>query len=220
MKVTSIFGKVGLLLAILAAFAVGLFGTMRLSLYNPTVKVPDIVGKDRVTAESELAGIGLKLTARLTRYVPDKQPNTILDQTPHPGETVKKGLPIAVIVARGPKEGEVPDENANTDEEETTNENGNANSSGSNNSNGKPAVVRKKVDNKNANAGNKSGNKNANANTNNKNANANSVNKNANANAANGNKNANVNAVNKNANVSKGVNANGGNRNRRATPEP
>ena len=216
MKVTSILGKVALLVAVLAAFVIGLFGTIRLSLYNPTVEVPNVVGKDKATAEAELAGLGLNLKARMTRYVPDKQPNTILDQSPLPGAKVKKGLPIGVVIARAPKEGEAPDENANSDEEDiTANENGNANTGSANST--APATKKpvNKNTNKNANARNKNSNKNSNSNTANKNANANAanVNKNANANVNNANK-GNTNTVNK------GVNANTKNSNRRVTPEP
>ena len=216
MKVTSILGKVALLVAVLAAFVIGLFGTIRLSLYNPTVEVPNVVGKDKAAAEAELAGLGLNLKARMTRYVPDKQPNTILDQSPLPGAKVKKGLPIGVVIARAPKEGEAPDENASSDDEDiTANENANANT-GSDNS-GKPATKKPviKNTNKNANIANKNGSKNVNSSAANKNANANTanVNKNANANVNNANK-GNTNTVNK------GVNANSKNSNRRTTPEP
>ena len=222
MKVTSILGKVALLVAVLAAFVIGLFGTIRLSLYNPTVEVPNVVGKDKAAAEAELAGLGLNLKARMTRYVPDKQPNTILDQSPLPGAKVKKGLPIGVVIARAPKEGEAPDENASSGEEDiTANENGNANTGSTNNN--APAVKKpiNKNSNKNANVNNKNGNKNSN-----KNGNSNTANKNANANSANGNKNANANTNAGNANksntntVNKGANANTKNSNRRVTPEP
>jgi beta-lactam-binding protein with PASTA domain len=223
-KVTSIFGKVVLLAAVLAAFLIGLFGTIRLSLRNPEVKVPNVVGKDKATAEAELASLGLNLKARMTRYVPDKQPNTILDQSPQPDSVVKKGLPVAVIIARAPKEGEAPEEEA-SDEEETT-ENTNANTSSGGNSNAPPAAKKpvNKNTNKNANTANKNGNKNGNSNSANKNGNNSNGNKNANANNANANKGngnkANANNANKgNANRSN-TNANSGNRNRRTTPEP
>jgi beta-lactam-binding protein with PASTA domain len=218
-KVFSILGKVGLLVAILAAFIVGLFGTIRLSLHNPEVKVPNIVGKDRATAEAELASVGLSIRQRMTRYVPDKSPNTVLDQTPQPGAIVKKGLPIAVIVARAPKEGEAPDENANAGDEETPpDETANANSAGNSNA----SVPKKKPVNKNANSSNKNGNKNANGN---RNANANLPGGNRNLGNANAGKNLNANrnannANRGNANKPPNANANGGNRNRRATPEP
>jgi beta-lactam-binding protein with PASTA domain len=216
-KVFSILGKVGLLVAILAAFIVGLFGTIRLSLHNPEVKVPNIVGKDRATAEAELASVGLSIRQRMTRYVPDKSPNTVLDQTPQPGAIVKKGLPIAVIVARAPKEGEAPDENAG-DEETPPDETANANSAGNSNA----SVPKKKPVNKNANSSNKNGNKNANGN---RNANANLPGGNRNLGNANAGKNLNANrnannANRGNANKPPNANANGGNRNRRATPEP
>lgn len=214
---SSVLGKVALLVGLLVAFGVGLFGTIKLALYNPAVKVPNVVGKDRMTGESELESGGLNLRVRMTRYVPDKAPNTILDQSPHPDEVVKKGQTIAVVLARAPKENEAPPDELADDDEETT-DNANANTSGnSSNSNGnvnrKKSDSKNKSDNKNANNRNKNSNSAKSTNKNgNKNSNAN------NANSSGSNKNANNNKpAAKNANAS---NANSGNRNRRTTPEP
>ena len=227
-SVSSIIGKIGLLAAILAAFTVGLFGTIRMALYNPAVQVPNVVGQDRLAGESTLEQKGLNLRVRMTRYVPDKAPNTILDQSPHPDETVKKGQTVAVVLARAPKDDEAP---AELPADDNNNENGNSNVDASNNTDNKAGNSNKKrADNKNNN-GNKNNNSNKNAN---KSDNKNSGNKNANSNKnANGNsnksdnKNTNSNSKGDNKNANKGNsnkgngnNANSGNRNRRTTPEP
>jgi beta-lactam-binding protein with PASTA domain len=100
-------GKVGIVLAIGAAFLSGLAGTVYLSLRSAEVKVPDIIGKDRLAAEAALSDAGLHLRQRGTRYSADVQPNTILDQMPKAGEVIKVGQTVAIVLSRAAaKEGE------------------------------------------------------------------------------------------------------------------
>lgn len=178
-------GKVGTVLAIAVAFLFGMVGTVYLSLRTAEVKVPDLSGKDRFTAESQLEDIGLKIRVRGLRPSTDKKPDTILNQLPEAGLIVKEGIEVAVEVTRAPKEGESvpssaeeiaaqeeakPADNSNT-QAANTNQNGNQN---------------KPPKNKNT---NKNTNKNAN-NSNNSN-NINNANRNANANNRNANRNTN-----------------------------
>lgn len=172
-------GKVGIVLAIAVAFLFGMVGTVYLSLRTAEVKVPDLSGKDRFTAESELEDVGLKIRVRGTRPSTDMKPDTILNQLPEAGLIVKEGIEVAVEVTRAPKEGESvppsaeeiaaqseakPADNSNT-QAAATNQNGNQN---------------KPPKNKNT---NKNTNKNAN--------NSNNANRNANANKSNANRNTN-----------------------------
>lgn len=83
---------------LLTAFAAGMAGVMYLSLSGKEVKVPEIVGKDFVQSEKELAALGLKLKKRADRPSVEKI-NTVLEQLPRPGETVKTGQMILVVVA-------------------------------------------------------------------------------------------------------------------------
>src|SRR2546430_2734955 len=94
------FSRLGILLGIAVAFVTGLFGTVYLSLRSPEVKVPEIVGKNYLDAEAALEKAGLKVRKRASRYSADTRPDTVLDQTPHAGEVVKEGSPVAVVTSR------------------------------------------------------------------------------------------------------------------------
>jgi beta-lactam-binding protein with PASTA domain len=100
----SVLSKIGILLLAAAAFVVGLTGTVYLSLLSPEVKVPEVTGKNRAKAEAELSKAGLRMHEKTTRPSKDADPDTILDQSPRPGEVVKVGQAIAVIVSRRPVE--------------------------------------------------------------------------------------------------------------------
>jgi hypothetical protein len=98
--------RLGIILAVAIAFLTGLAGTVYLSLRSPEVKVPDVVGKDMVSGEALLNDSGLNIRKRASRYSPEARPNTILDQSPRPGEVVKEGQTVAVVVSRAPTEAE------------------------------------------------------------------------------------------------------------------
>lgn len=182
-RALSALGKVGILLAVLVAFVFGLLGTVYLSLRTAEVKVPDVLGKDRFSAETLLDDAGLKLRVRGVRPSAEK-PDTILSQLPQAGEIVKAGIPVAVEVSRAPKEGEsVPSVSIEpVQEAEKPAENVNQASSGTNQNQNKPP--KNKNTNKNSNNSNNGNsntarNANANRNTNDRNANANNGNSNS-----------------------------------------
>jgi hypothetical protein len=188
-------GKVGIVLAVLIAFLFGMLGTVYLSLRTAEVKVPDVLGKDRLTAETMLEDAGLKLRVRGARPSTEKPPDTILSQLPEAGLTVKTGIEVAVEVSRPPKEGErvSSSEEAPAQQAEKPVDNANQGSTATN-------------QNQNQNQNKPPKNKNTNKNANNKNAN--------NSNNANGNANATRNANNRNANATRNTN----NRNANTTP--
>lgn len=99
-------GRVGIIAGVAIAFFLGLAGTIYLSLRTSEVKVPDIVGKDRMTGETTLSDAGLNIRVRATRPATDAKPDTILAQLPHAGQVVKVGQTVAVDVSRAAKEGE------------------------------------------------------------------------------------------------------------------
>ncbi len=204
-RALSALSKIGIIIAIAVAFILGLGGTIYLSLRSPEVKVPDVKGKDRMTAESALDGAGLHMRVRATRFSPDAQPDTIIDQSPQKDQVIKVGQTVAVVLARGAKEGESaptvtgnnntekkPETNKGTpnqntrDAWETSNQNENQNKPKSN----------KNANNRNANNSNNANNGNSNRNANNRNAsNGNANNRNVNTSAPNVNRSAdNVNA--------------------------
>lgn len=183
--------KVGIIITIAVAFIFGLGGTVYLSLRSPEVKVPDVKGKDRMTAESALDDLGLHMKVRATRFSPEAKPDTILDQLPQKDEVIKVGQTVAVVLARAPKEGEHAPETP-TGPEEKKPENGNgaqnqntdASSTAATNQNGNQNKPKKpkNANNKNANNSNNANNGNRNA------ANGNAANRNVNTSAPNANR--------------------------------
>lgn len=93
--------------ALMFAFAGGLVAVVYYSLSGKEVSVPDITGKDFYESEKELASLGLKIKRRAER-VSDAKMNTVLEQLPKPGETVKTGQMILVVVSKAPAPGDVP----------------------------------------------------------------------------------------------------------------
>lgn len=105
--------------AFAAMFLVGLVGVVYMSLQGKEVSVPEIVGKDYVASEKELTSLGLKIKRRADRFS-DAAPNTVLEQLPHPGETVKTGQMILVVVSKQNPDGqETPTTLKKSDEDDT-----------------------------------------------------------------------------------------------------
>jgi outer membrane biosynthesis protein TonB len=209
-------GKIGIVLAIGIAFLSGLAGTVYLSLRSAEVRVPEIVGKDRMAAESALTDTGLRMRLRATRFSAEAQPNTILDQSPKPGEVIKVGQTVAVVLSRAAaKEGETSTppgtaENKPETDKPKGNENANTSASANNkneNQNQNKEKRNRNTNNKNANNSNNSNNGNANnrnaSNSNNRNV---TPNRNANANSGNANTNSNPGGTNTNTNKRPPVN--------------
>ena len=98
-KGISALGKLAVVGLLIAAFVVGMAGVVVMSLSGSEIKVPEIVGKDFVASEKELASLGLKIRKRADRESTE-QINTVLEQLPKPGETVKSGQWISVVVSK------------------------------------------------------------------------------------------------------------------------
>ncbi len=172
--------RIFIVVGIAIAFGLGLLGAIYLSLRSSETRVPDIVGKDRTSAESTINSAGLNFRVRATRPASDAKPDTVLIQLPHAGETVKVGQTVAVDISRPTKEGEsstTTNSNANTNtsiEKKPANDNANTNTSKNDNKPKRKPADKNANDNLNANA-NRPANRNRNTNTN-----ANAVNLNAN----------------------------------------
>ena len=218
-------GRIGIVIAVLVAFFFGLAGTVYLSLRSPEVQVPDLRGQNRYGARQTLEDMGLRMRERSTRYDPEARPDTILDQLPRAGETVKGGQTIFVTISTAqPREGErvsqpTGNANANRETNESPTANDNRNDNRRSNTNNRNANARnsnnRNANNSNANNGN--ANRNANSNSN-RNLNANNRNASGNANNRNSN-NRNLDNRNENRNEnSRPANNNNGNRNRRPPP--
>jgi beta-lactam-binding protein with PASTA domain len=212
--------RITIVIAIAIVFVFGLASTVFLSLRSSEVKVPDVVGKDRLEAERVLGDAGLNFRVRTKRPSNQVQADMVLFQVPKAGDVVKVGQTVAMDISRPAKEGEAseavvpeksPEENPSS---QNTNETANANEN-------KPK--KNKNTNKNANDNENANNRNRNANAN-ANANANRAAANKNANNGNTNKATNLNSnrptVNGNSNSNRGVNQNGPGRPAAAKPSP
>ena len=104
----SAIGKLFIVVTLAATFLVGMVGVVYMSLQGDEIKVPEITGKDFVESEKELTALGLKIKKRADRYSNEKQ-NTILEQLPKAGDTVKTGQMILVVTSKLDAEaGEAP----------------------------------------------------------------------------------------------------------------
>ncbi len=191
-------GQGAILAGIAITFFLGLLGTVYLSLRSPEVRVPDIVGKDRASAESTISDAGLNFRVRATRPIGNSQPDTVLLQLPGAGEMVKAGQTVAVDISRAAREGESVTSGQAEPTPEKAAENTNENQAADTNKNdNKPKRPRNT-------------NNNANGNNNNSRANANG-NRNANTRAVNGNTEGRSTLnTNNRANANRPVNTNSG----------
>src|SRR5712691_933395 len=164
--------RILIVIGIAVAFSIGLVGAVVLSLSSSKTTVPNIVGKDRITAENEISAARLNFRVRATRPASDAQPNTVLIQIPGAGVVVKVGQTVAVDISRATKEGETSTttpSNTNAAAEKKP-ENTNASNSAANSNDNKPKKMpANRNDNTNANANrntNRAANQNRNANAN------------------------------------------------------
>lgn len=98
-------GKLAVVAVLLAAFLAAMAGVVYMSLSGEEIAVPEITGKDFFESEKELAALGLKIKKRADRPSTDRI-NTVLEQLPKAGETVKTGQLIFVVVSKAGLEGE------------------------------------------------------------------------------------------------------------------
>lgn len=200
-RIVSAFGKLGAAAVIAAVFAFGLIATVYLSIRSPEIQVPEVVNQSYSDGEATLEKAGLDIRERAKRYKPDVQPGVILDQSPRAGDIVKAGQTIAVVVSRGPKEGEQPPPAEEVPGEKGEGSKPAANENSASSSNKNENRERPKNTNRNTNR-NTNGNSNANRNANARNTNLN-ANRGANANRT----------LNTNANRPRTVNTNARNAN-------
>jgi len=98
-KSFSALGNLAVIIVLLMAFGAGMAGVVYMSLSGSELKVPEIIGKDFVASEKELAALGLRIKRRADR-VSAEPINTVLEQLPKAGETVKTGQMILVVVSK------------------------------------------------------------------------------------------------------------------------
>jgi hypothetical protein len=113
-----VFGRLVGLGILLAIFLFSMGSVVFMSLQGAEVRVPEITGKDLSAGEEVLASLGLKLKKRADRFS-EEAPNTIIEQLPKPGETVKTGQLILVVTSKGPGEGMLPKALQKSDEDDS-----------------------------------------------------------------------------------------------------
>jgi len=119
-KGASAFGKLFVLIALAATFLTGMVGVVYMSLQGDEIKVPEVVGKDLNAGEQELAALGLRIKKRAARPSAEKM-NTILEQLPKAGDTVKTGQMILVVISEAGASGEeIPAATRKTSDEDDT----------------------------------------------------------------------------------------------------
>ena len=148
-KVLTALKRIFIVIGIFIAFTLGLLGAIYLSLRSSETRVPDIVGKDRMSAENTISSAGLNFRVRATRPTSEAKPDTVLIQLPHAGEIVKVGQTVAVDISRPGAEGEALPTSSNTNSESANKpENSNSNDSGADTNDNKD---KRKPTNRNAN---------------------------------------------------------------------
>ena len=170
-QILLIIKRVVIVIGIAVAFSLGLLGAIYLSLRSSETRVPDVVGKDRASAENTIEEAGLNFRVRATRATAEAKPDVVLIQLPAAGVTVKVGQTVAVDISRASANGESgTPESANTNTSDNQNQNANTTTSSAS-----ASPTPKKKSSPRAN-----NNPNANANAANRNLNANSVTTNSN----------------------------------------
>jgi serine/threonine-protein kinase len=86
----------------------GSSATLVVSTGKPQAQVPDVVGRSFDEASSTLQAAGFKVT-RTDKESADKDPGTVLEQSPKSGTTTDTGTVIALTVAKAPSQVAVPD---------------------------------------------------------------------------------------------------------------
>ncbi|MDI3299193.1 MAG: Stk1 family PASTA domain-containing Ser/Thr kinase [Bacillota bacterium] len=99
-----------LLGALLLLLGAGGYGAWRLAGWFdvPTVRVPKVVGLTLSDATRTLQQAQLILSVADQRYSQRYPANVIISQDPPPGEAVKAGQPVRVVVSQGPEQVTVP----------------------------------------------------------------------------------------------------------------
>jgi serine/threonine-protein kinase len=91
--------------------------TLRVSRGPEQVAVPDVVGETEDNARSAIEAAGLRVGEVTAKETVDKDPGTVLEQSPAKGTTVAKGSAVKLTVAKAPPDVTVPDVVDQTEDE-------------------------------------------------------------------------------------------------------
>jgi serine/threonine-protein kinase len=95
---------IGIFLALIAVGVVSALAVIALLLRQEEVRVPDLLGRDIVTAIDMVSRQGLQI--KVDRREPSQTvpKDSVIDQSPVPGSGIKKGRAVMVVVSQGPSE--------------------------------------------------------------------------------------------------------------------
>lgn len=112
-------GRLAAMGLVAITFLIGMVTVVYMSLQGEEVQVPEITGKIFSESERELAALGLKIKKRADRNSPEAI-NTVIEQLPKPGETVKTGQMIIVVTSKGEAEnGDKPATKKDSEEDDS-----------------------------------------------------------------------------------------------------
>jgi eukaryotic-like serine/threonine-protein kinase len=83
--------------------------TLRISRGPEQAAVPDVVGETEDNARNAIESAGLRVGEVTEKETVDKDPGTVLEQSPAAGKTVAKGSAVKLTVAKAPPDVTVPD---------------------------------------------------------------------------------------------------------------
>jgi eukaryotic-like serine/threonine-protein kinase len=98
----------GIVLALAAVGVISAFAVVALLLRQEEVRAPDLTGQDIVTAIETVSQQGLQLKVERREPHPTLPRDTVISQTPAPGNGIKKGRPVRIIVSQGTNETQTP----------------------------------------------------------------------------------------------------------------
>jgi beta-lactam-binding protein with PASTA domain len=102
------FKGLGIFLALVAVGIVSAFAVVALLLRQEEVRVPDLTGQDIVNVIETVTQQGLQLKVDRREPHPTLPRDTVISQTPAPGNGIKKGRWVRVVVSQGPTDMQAP----------------------------------------------------------------------------------------------------------------
>jgi serine/threonine-protein kinase len=98
----------GIFLALVGVGIVSAFAVVALLLRQEEVRVPDLSGQDIVSVIETLTQQGLQLKVDRREPHPTLPRDTVISQSPAPGNGIKKGRQVHVVVSLGPSDMQTP----------------------------------------------------------------------------------------------------------------
>ncbi len=98
----------GIFLALVGVGIVSAFAVVALLLQQEEVRIPDLTGRDLVTALETITQQGLQLKVDRREPHPTLPRDSVISQSPAAGNGIKKGRQVHVVVSEGPSDTQAP----------------------------------------------------------------------------------------------------------------